>query len=75
MRPEKATLEGGRVLEYLPEVIGEGGMKTVHFTTDRSSVVCFFKDKSASGDPERRRRLQAIVGKYNPTTDPKTGRY
>lgn len=75
MRPEKATLEGGHVLEYLPEVIGEGGMKTVHFTADRSSVVCFFKDKSASGDPERRRRLQAIVGKYNPTTDPKTGPY
>ncbi len=62
----KAVLEDGREVEYLPEVIGEGGMKTVHFTADRSSVVCFFKDPTASNDPERRRRLQAIVGKYNP---------
>lgn len=75
MRPEKATLESGQEVEYLPEVIGEGGMKTVHFASDRLSVVCFYKDKSASGDPQRRKRLQAIVGKYNPTRDPKTGPY
>lgn len=71
----KATLESGRVIEYLPEVIGEGGMKTVHFTPDRKHVVCFFKDKTTSEDPQRRARLQAIVGKYNPTTDAATGEY
>ena len=76
MKAEKARLEGGAVIEYLPEVIGDGGMKTVHFTPDRSSVVCFFKDPKASGDPERRRRLQAIVGRYNPTSpDERTGLY
>lgn len=75
MRVEKATLEGGKVVEYLPEVIGEGGMKTVHFTPDRSSVVCFFKDPKAGGDTQRRRRLQAIVGRYNPTLDARTGQY
>ncbi len=75
MKAEKAFLESGQEVEYLPEVIGEGGMKVVHFTSDRSSVVCFFKDKSAANDPERRKRLQAIVGKYNPTLDPKLGPY
>ena len=74
-RTLRATLEDGRTLEYLAEPAGEGSMKTVHFTPDRSSVVCFFKEKSAAQDPERRRRLQAIVGRYNPTTDPATGAY
>jgi serine/threonine protein kinase len=74
-RTLRATLEDGRTIEYLAEVVGEGSMKTVHFTPDRKSVVCFFKDKSASHDPERRRRLQAIVGRYNPTTDGATGAY
>ncbi|PQV63580.1 Protein kinase domain-containing protein [Abditibacterium utsteinense] len=70
-----ATLESGQVLEYLPEVIGEGGMKVVHFTPDKKSVVCFFKDSDQAVDPQRRVRLQNIVGKYNPTTDAKTGAY
>ncbi len=71
----RAVLEDGQEIEYLPEVIGEGGMKTVHFTADRSSVVCFFKDPLAARDPQRRRRLQAIVGKYNPTRNPGDGSY
>lgn len=75
MRPLIATLESGQTIEYLPEIIGEGGMKVVHFTPDRSCVVCFFKDKSTANDPQRRHRLQAIVGKYNPTSDPNTGNY
>jgi serine/threonine protein kinase len=70
-----ATLESGQIIEYLPEVIGEGGMKRVHFTPDRSSVVCFFKDGNQSADPQRRERLLSIVGKYNPTTDARTGDY
>jgi hypothetical protein len=74
-RTLRATLEDGSTLEYLAEKAGEGSMKTVHFTPDRSSVVCFFKHRPATQDPERRRRLQAIVGRYNPTTDPATGAY
>ncbi len=70
-----ATLDSGQVIEYLPEVIGEGGMKVVHFTPDRKSVVCFFKDVGVGADPQRLPRLQNIVGKYNPTTDSKTGPY
>jgi hypothetical protein len=74
-RTLRATLEDGSTLEYLADVAGEGSMKTVHFTPDRRSVVCFFKEKSATHDPERRRRLQAIVGRYNPTRDAATGDY
>lgn len=70
-----ATLEDGSRIEYEPEVIGEGGMKRVHFTPDRKSVVCFFKDASVGADPQRRARLQSIVGLFNPTNDPEVGAY
>ncbi|BCM92271.1 hypothetical protein IAD21_04150 [Abditibacteriota bacterium] len=70
-----ATLEDGRTIEYEPEVIGEGGMKRVHFTPDHKSVVCFFKDAAVGADPQRRARLQSIVGLFNPTTDPDVGAY
>lgn len=70
-----ATLDNGQLIQYDSEVIGEGGMKRVHFTPDKKSVVCFFKDSSVGGDPQRRARLQKIVGEYNPTTDPNVGDY
>jgi hypothetical protein len=69
---ERATLANGRVIEFLPEVIGEGAMKRVHFTADRRSVVCFFKE---APDPGRRQRLEAVIGPLNPTLDPKLGEY
>lgn len=73
--PLLATLADGKTIEYLPDCIGEGGFKKVYFTPDKKSVVCFFKDGGAHIDPQRRARLQAIVGKYNPTLDPNTGNY
>jgi serine/threonine protein kinase len=74
-KPLTATLDNGQLIEYLPEVIGEGGMKRVHFTPDHKSVVCFFKDSEIGHDPQRRARLQNIVGPFNPTTDPTVGQY
>jgi serine/threonine protein kinase len=74
-KPLTATLDNGQQIEYLPEVIGEGGMKRVHFTPDRKSVVCFFKDSQVGADPQRRSRLQSIVDQFNPTTDPVVGAY
>src|SRR5262249_53262726 len=72
----KATLADGKTIEYLPDMIGEGGMKTVYFSADKQSVVCFFKDQAATAkDKNRRDRLEAIIGKYNPTTDSETGKY
>ena len=62
-----AILKDGRTIEYLPDLLGEGAMKDVYITPDRKSVVCFYKNASAGKDPLRRLRLEAILGKYNPT--------
>lgn len=70
-----ATLDDGGLIQYDSEVIGEGGMKRVHFTPDKKSVVCFFKDAEVGKDPQRRARLQKIVGDFNPTTDAAVGDY
>ena len=70
-----ATLLDGRRVPYRPEQIGEGGMKRVFFTADRQLVVCFFKDLRLKTDPNRMERLKAILGRFNPTTDPQTGKY
>jgi hypothetical protein len=70
-----AVLKDGRTVEYLPDPIGEGGMKRAYFTADRRSVLLFFKDRNAAKDPNRMARLEAIVGKFNPTTHPTTGKY
>jgi serine/threonine protein kinase len=75
VRTLTAVLKDGRKVEYLPNMIGEGGMKQVYFTADKQSVLCFFKDKSAAADPNRMARLEAIVGRFNPTTHPVTGPY
>lgn len=63
----KATLVDGKQVEFVvdPDKTMEGGMKQVYFTPDKSSVVCFFKSQT---DATRRMRLDAVVGKYNPTT-------
>ena len=70
-----ATLDNGQTIEYLSDVIGEGGMKRVHFTPDKKSVVCFFKENASAVDTHRFPRLRSIVRDFNPTTDPKTGAY
>ncbi len=73
MKTQTATLADGSRVEYWPDVIGEGGFKRVHFSRDKSSVVCFFKDQAKAGADTQRRRLADILGRFNPTTDPVTG--
>jgi serine/threonine protein kinase len=68
-------LQDGRKVAYLPDPIGEGGMKKVYFTADKKSVLCFFKDQALQRDANRMKRLEAILGRYNPTTDSTTGPY
>ncbi len=75
MTAETAILHDGRRVSFLPQPIGEGGMKTVYFTADRQSVLCFFKDQQLKQDTNRRARLEAILGRFNPTTDPSTGQH
>ena len=62
--PLTATLENGQLIQYDAEVIGEGGMKRVHFTPDKKSVVCFFKENASAVDTHRFARLQSIVRQY-----------
>ena len=47
--------------EFVDTVIGQGGMKDVYFSPDKSYVVAFFRDKL---DPAGRDRLKEIVGRY-----------
>lgn len=64
---QKAVLADGREVEYVVErgKVMEGGMmKQVFFTPDKSAVLCFFNDKY---DSTWRARLDAVVGKFNPT--------
>jgi serine/threonine protein kinase len=68
-----ATLMDGRRVDYLPDAIGEGGMKRVYFTADKKSVLCFFKDQDQKDNANRMERLKAILGNFNPTTDPTHG--
>lgn len=71
MKIEKAELSDGRILEYV--VVPDppaGGMKSTYFAPDRSYVVQFYHDLQLSKDPCRRARLQAVLGRFNPTSDP-----
>ncbi len=60
----KAQLEDGRIIEYFPEMSGEGAMKAVYLSKDRKYVLSFYKDKT---DINRLRRLQHILNEFNPT--------
>jgi hypothetical protein len=76
MKTEKAELSDGRTVEYV--VVPDppaGGMKCTYFGPDRSYVVQFYHDASLGKDPARRARLDAVLGKFNPTTDSEVGGY
>jgi hypothetical protein len=71
---EIATLTDGTRIKYIPEVIGEGAEKTVYFTEDRLSVICLYK-KPKDEPTLRRKRLDAILGRFNPTVGDKSAAY
>lgn len=50
-----------------------GGMKHTFFAPDKSYVVQFFNDPSVAKDHNLRDRLEAIIGKYNPTVPESKG--
>ena len=60
----KAQLEDGRIIEYFPEMIGEGTMKQAYLSKDKEFVLCFYKAKT---DAFRLLRLQKIINEFNPT--------
>jgi hypothetical protein len=74
MKVERATLHDGRIVEFVPsDDPPAGGMKKTFFSPDRSYVVQFFHDQNAGSDPQRLARLEAILGKYNPTVPETAG--
>lgn len=67
-------LESGATIEVDDRPIGEGAEKAVFKSADDRLAVYFFKSDSVTTDgdpttslPNRRRRLEAVRGKFNPT--------
>ena len=64
----EATLaDGSRVPYVIKENPPRGGMKYTYFAPDQSYVVQFFNSPKVAKDPNVRKRIEAIIGKYNPT--------
>nr|GFA61407.1 hypothetical protein [Tanacetum cinerariifolium] len=55
------TAHDGSQVEYVDTIIGQGGMKDVYFSPDKSYVVCFFRTKA---DAATRDRLLTIAATY-----------
>ena len=63
-----AVLADGKQLEYVvKDDPPRGGMKYTYFSPDKSYVVQFFNDPANARDVNIHKRLEAIIGKYNPT--------
>lgn len=55
------TAKDGTQVEFLDEIIGQGAVKDVYFSPEKSYVVCFYRKKQDAASIER---LQNIVGVY-----------
>lgn len=70
----EATLTDGRKIQYvITDNPPKGGMKYTYFTPDKSHVVQFFLDSKAEDDPNLHKRMNAILGRYNPTLSEQNG--
>jgi serine/threonine protein kinase len=69
-----ATLLDGSTIEYIEsDTPPTGTMKKTYFTPDKKNVVQFFLTQSENDKQERMNRLQAILGKFNPTVSEEKG--
>ncbi len=66
----KAKTLDGQPVEFVDEIIGQGGMKDVYFSPDRSYVVGFFRDKQPA---HNRDRLITIAGTFRERIYNQTG--
>lgn len=70
----EAILTDGRKIQYvIRDNPPRGGMKYTYFSPDKSYVVQFFNDPEQARNPNLRKRLEAIIGKYNPTRPEQAG--
>jgi serine/threonine protein kinase len=58
----KAQLEDGRIIEYFPELLGEGATKSVYLSKNKKLVLSFYKNNN-----NQLVRLQHILNQFNPT--------
>jgi len=73
-RIAEAILSDGRKIRYVvTEKPPAGGMKHTYFTEDKKYAVQFFNDSSCANDPNLHRRMEYIIGKYNPTRSENNG--
>lgn len=67
-RLAKAILANGTEVDYvITDNPPRGGMKHTYFSPDKSYVVQFFNDSKTAANPLIRERIEAIIGRYNPT--------
>ncbi len=72
-RIAECKLASGKKLSYvITDNPPRGGMKYTYFTPDRSYVVQFFNEPHKI-DYNMRSRIEAIIGRYNPTLPEKAG--
>lgn len=63
-----AVLTDGQKIPYvISDNPPRGGMKYTYFAPDKSYVVQFFNDPNFATDPNLHSRIEAIIGKFNPT--------
>lgn len=70
----EAILANGTKLPYvLKDNPPRGGMKYTYFSPDKSYVVQFFNDPEVGKDINIQKRIESIIGKYNPTVSEENG--
>lgn len=70
----EAILSNGKKLSYvITENPPAGSMKHTYFTPDKKFAVQFFNNSENTLDPNLHRRIEYIIGKYNPTLSEENG--
>ncbi len=70
----EAQLYNGQMIRYFPDKkLGEGSEKEFFASDDENFVIGFYLNENERHDPERIKRLNSIIEKYNPTLDPDKG--
>ncbi len=70
---EGILMDGTRIQYVINDNPPRGGMKYTYFAPDKSYVVQFFNDPHNSRNRDIHRRIEAIIGKYNPTLPESAG--
>ena len=73
-RIAEAILSDGTKLPYvIIDNPPSGSMKHTFFTPDKKFAVQFFNNDDEANNPNLQRRMNYIIGKYNPTLSEKNG--